>query len=106
MILYHEHFEDRCCLLPQGYYAILFADALGPEGYTFISSEHKFEDIKELGAPHCVVMNGDFAEELVFELDFIVNTRDMAEGFSWMEYVRWVLPHFIHMICTNGMLML
>jgi hypothetical protein len=51
-------------------------------------------------------VNGDLANELAFELDFIVSTHDVAGGFLLMEYTRWVLPHFILMICTNGMLML
>jgi hypothetical protein len=59
----------------------------------------------ELGATHFVVVNRDFAKELAFGLDFTVNTRDMAEGFSLMEYMRWVLPHFILMLCTNSILM-
>jgi hypothetical protein len=60
----------------------------------------------ELGAPHFVVVNGDFAKELAFELDFIFSIREMAEGFPLMEYMRWDLPYFILLLCTNGMLML
>jgi hypothetical protein len=59
-----------------------------------------------MGAPRFVVVNGDFAKELAFELDFIVSTRDMAEGFPSMEYMRWVLLYFIRALYTNGMLML
>jgi hypothetical protein len=41
-----------------------------------------------MGAPRCVVVNGDCAKELAFELDFIVNTRDVAEGFPLTECMR------------------
>jgi hypothetical protein len=53
-----------------------------------------------------VIVNGDFAKELAFELDFIVNTRNVTEGFPLMEYMRWVHPYFMLMLCTHGMLML
>jgi hypothetical protein len=59
-----------------------------------------------MGATHFVVMNGDFAKELAFEVELIVSTRDMAEGFSLMEYMRWVLLYFIRALYTNGILML
>jgi hypothetical protein len=59
-----------------------------------------------MGATRFVVVNGDFVKELAFELDFFVNTRNVAEAFPLMEYTRWVLQHFILLLCTNGMLML
>jgi hypothetical protein len=51
-------------------------------------------------------VKGCFAKELAFELDFIVSILDVAEGFPLMECMRWVLPRFILLLCTNGMLML
>jgi hypothetical protein len=33
-------------------------------------------------------MNEDFAKELAFEIDLIVNTRNVAEGLPLMEYMR------------------
>jgi hypothetical protein len=51
-------------------------------------SEYQVQDIKKLNALHFVVMSENFAKELAFDIDLIVNTRDVAEGFPLMEYMR------------------
>jgi hypothetical protein len=51
-------------------------------------------------------MNEEFVKELAFELYYTVSTRDVVEGFTLMEYTRWVLPYFILMLCTNSILIL
>jgi len=77
-----------------GHYAVLFAKALGAEVYAFTSSNHKVDDIKKLGADHVVVASGeDFAKPLAFELDLIVSTRDVAEGFPLQEYMSTLKVH-------------
>jgi hypothetical protein len=51
-------------------------------------------------------MNEDYAKELASELDPILSARDVAGGFPWMEYMRWVQLSSILVLYANVTLIL
>ena len=59
--------------------------------YAFSHDQSKEKDVKEMGADQFIDSSKTgFAENLKGELDFILSTRDVAEGFPLAEYLSYV----------------
>ncbi|KAF2233301.1 GroES-like protein [Viridothelium virens] len=70
-----------------GHFGILWAAALGAEVYAISHSPHKKDDALKLGAKHFIsTASADWAKEIPFTLDFILNCADATHKFKLSDY--------------------
>ncbi|KAI9665844.1 MAG: putative secondary metabolism biosynthetic enzyme [Bathelium mastoideum] len=70
-----------------GHFGILWATALGAEVYALSTSTHKKEDALKLGAKHFILTkDADWAKQIPFTLDFILNCADATHKFKLSDY--------------------
>lgn len=71
-----------------GYFAVLWASALGAEVTVISHSPHKKDDALKLGAQHFVSSGEEgWAKPLAFKFDFLLNTADMTNEFNLADYL-------------------
>ena len=71
-----------------GHFGIMWANALGAEVTAISHSPHKKDDALKLGAKHFVSSkDDDWAKDLAFTFDFVLNTADMTHTFDIPSYL-------------------
>ena len=71
-----------------GHFGIMWANALGAEVTAISHSPHKKDDALKLGAKHFVSSGDkDWAKDLAFTFDFVLNTADMTHTFDIPSYL-------------------
>ena len=71
-----------------GHFGVLWAAALGAEVYAISHSPNKEKEAKSLGAKHFIsTKNKDWAKDLAFTFDYILNCADMTHEFNLKEYM-------------------
>ena len=70
-----------------GHFGILWAVALGAEVYALSHSPQKKDDALKLGATHYIsTKDADWAKQIPFTLDFILNCADATDKFNLPDY--------------------
>lgn len=71
-----------------GHYAVMFAAALGADVTVFSSSMNKKADAERFGAKHFIDYSKEgWTKEAGKDFDFILSTRDVAEGFPVADFL-------------------